>query len=106
VKVRFRQAANLYAELSDHMKREDEHRRALRLGGVARKRLQRRTTNTGKGAKALDRVVSRFTPLVGIHRCMEYRATLRADVQLRVDGALFESLTAAARACVGRSVNG
>jgi hypothetical protein len=106
VKGRLRQAANLYAELSDHMKVEDEHRRALRLGGVARKRLQRRTSNAGKGAKALDRVVTRSARLVGTHRSTEYRALLRADWQLRVDGTLYESPTAAARSCVGRSVNG
>ena len=106
VKGRLRQAANLYAQLSDHMKREDEHRRALRLGGVARKRLQRRTTNTGKGAKALDRVVSRSTPLRGRYADTEYRALFRVDGQLRVDGTLYDSPSAAARACTKRTMNG
>jgi hypothetical protein len=103
---RLRAASNLWKALAEHMKAEDEHRRAVILGGVAQRRLRRKTTSNGKGAKALQRIVTRSTLLKAVHLGVEYRATLRPDGHLWIGNELFGSPTAAARACAGRTING
>lgn len=103
---RLRQATDLWKALAEHAEQKDEHQRAATLGGKAKKQLRRRTTNSGKGAKALVQVVSRATRLQGTHKGNVFHAVLRPDGHLRMDGALYQSPTAAARVCVGRTVSG
>lgn len=103
---RLKQASNLWRELAQHAKQHDERHRAAVLGGHARERLRKKTTNSGKGAKALVSIVSRTTQLRGTHKGKLFIAALRPDGQLRMKGALYQSPTAAARECVGRSVSG
>lgn len=103
---RLKHADNLWTPLSAHMRAEDEHRRAVILGGAAKERLRRRTTTSGKGAKALERVVARATPLRATHKDVEYRGTLYPNGELRVGHQRYPSPSAAGKACVGRSVNG
>lgn len=104
---RLRQTRNLYPELAKTMAQRDAHRRAALLGGAVARRLRRRQAAKGKkGAAALKGIAGRRIALRGLHKGVTHRATLRVDGQVRYDGKLYGSVSAAARAAVGRHTNG
>lgn len=106
VRGKFGRAENLYPSLSRAMSDADAKNRAYLLGGVAELRLRRRLTRASKGAKALAGVASHRILLRGTYLEKVYRASLLRTGQVRYAGKLYPSPTAAARAVVGRNVNG
>jgi hypothetical protein len=103
---RFGRAADLYRALNREMAETDAEQRAHFLGGAAQARLRRRRARGATGAKALAGLSTQRTPLRAKHKGKSYRASLRKDGQVRYRGRLYPSPTAAARAVVGRTVNG
>lgn len=107
VSGRLRQATNLYPALATAMSLRDERLRAALLGGTVAKRLRRRQATAGtKGAAALRGLAGKRLALRGTNRDTTHTAALRVDGQVSYGGALYTSPTAAARAAVGRAVNG
>lgn len=107
VSGRLGHALNLSRDLHAAMANRDARRRADLVGGPASRRLRRKQLATGKrGADALQGIVTRRVVVQGVHKDTTYRGVLRVDGQVRFGGELYESATAAARAAVGRSING
>ncbi len=106
VRGKFGRAADLYRSLYKEMADADAKRRAHLLGGVAELRLRRRLTRASKGAKALAGLAAHRIPLRGMHKQVTHKASLLRTGQVRYRGKLYPSPTAAARAAVGRAVNG
>jgi hypothetical protein len=114
---RLRAAKNLYPSLHASMSLRDAERRAGLLGGVAAKRLQRKLIRAAtRPAKVSQRqkgdaypaagIASVRLPLQGTYKGTTYSATLRRDGQIRLDGILYPSPTAAATMAIGRRMNG
>jgi hypothetical protein len=106
VRGKFGRAADLYRSMYREMADSDAKRRAHLLGGVAERRLRRRLTRGSKGAKALAGLSAQRIPLRGRRDGVLYRASLLRTGQVRYRGRLYPSPTAAARAALGRTVNG
>ena len=106
VRGRFGRAADLYRLLNRAMSDADSKRRAHLLGGVAELRLRRRLTRASTGVKALKGLASQRIQLRGAHKGTIHKASLLPSGQLRYRKKLYTSPTAAARAAVGRTVNG
>ena len=95
-------ATDLKFALNREMARRDEAQRAHDLGGYVERRLRRRRTKGGHLADLFDRRI----PLRAEWRDETFHATLRKDGSISFKRKSYSSPTAAARAVVGRSVNG
>jgi hypothetical protein len=106
VSGRIRHAQNLSRSLAAEMAKRDAERRDQLLGGFAAKRKRRKQLRSGKGATALQGIAGRRVLLRGALKGESYRATLRADGQVRYGKRLFKSPSAAATPATGRRKNG
>lgn len=88
------------------MRDADSTRRAALLGGHFVRNRVRRNTARKSGTLVLAGLVARRMPLHGVYKGEAYKATLLKDGHVSYGGQKYESPTAAARAVVGRQVNG
>jgi hypothetical protein len=103
---KFSASVNLLSTLNRLMSDADADRRARLLGGAVARRRRRNKTKKAKGSLPLAGVVDRRVPLRATFKGYEYRATLRTDGRLSYSRVLYDSPTGAAKAAVGRTVNG
>jgi hypothetical protein len=103
---KFSASENLLLVLNRAMSEADADLRARLLGGTVARRRRRAKTRRTKGTLALAGVVDRRLPLRARYKDKEFRATLRTDGQLSFSRQMYESPTGAARAAVGRAING
>jgi Restriction Enzyme Adenine Methylase Associated len=99
-------ATDLKFALNRAIARRDEAQRAVDLGGYVARRLRRSRTKGGHGSLVLAGLFERRTPLRAEWRDETFRATLRMDGFITFRKKSYSSPTAAARAVVGRTVNG
>jgi hypothetical protein len=92
--------------LNREMARRDAARRARDLGGYVARRLRRSRTKDGHGSLVLAGLFERRMPLRAKWRNETFHATLRKDGLISFRRKSYRSPTAAARAVVGRTVNG
>ena len=102
----FAQSKNLHPIINNMIKEVEADQRARVLGGSTARRRRRRKARQATGSEALAGVFERAVRLRGEHSGYEYRASLRRNGTISYDGHVFDSPTGAARAAVGRSVNG
>jgi hypothetical protein len=103
---KFAASVSLLNTLNRIMSNADADRRARILGGNIARRRRRVKTRNAKGTLALAGVVDRRLPLRARYKEEQFRATLRTDGRLSHASKLYDTPTAAARAVVGRTVNG
>jgi hypothetical protein len=106
VKGNFGGSTNLYRTLHRAMTVHDADKRASLLGGHAARQRRRRKTSQAKGTLVLAGSVDRRLPLRAKYKGNLYRATLRLDGYISLDGQHYESPSAAARSIVKRQING
>ncbi|MFB3910061.1 MAG: hypothetical protein ACE15D_16855 [Candidatus Eisenbacteria bacterium] len=103
---KFVSSSNLYPKLNQLMCDADADQRARLLGGRVAARRRRIKTAKAKGTRVLSGVVDRRLPLRAGYKDAVYKATLRTDGWIRCGNAIFDSPTGAAKAILGRNVNG
>lgn len=94
--------SDLHHRVAEHQADE----RARLLGGAPARKRRRRKAAAAKGSLVLAGSIDRLMQLRGEYKGQRYRATLRKDGHVSYDGTLYTSPTAAAKAVVGRTVNG
>jgi len=80
--------------------------RDARIGGSVARRLVRNATAKGRGTLVLQGRLDRRKCLCATYKGKEYTATLRKSGYIAYAGKKYPSPTGAARAIVGRNVNG
>jgi hypothetical protein len=106
VRGRLPGAVDQRRRLHREMRERDSARHASLLGGhLARKRVKK-AVSKGHGTLVLAGKLDRRIRLRGTYKGTQYLASLRRDGYISYDGDLYESPTSAAKAVVGRAVNG
>lgn len=106
VKGKFPRALNLLKELDATLRSRDADNRARLLGGAVARRRRRAKASKRRGKEALSGLNERRIALRARYKGKSYRASLRKDGLISYDGSRYRSPTGAARAIVGRVVNG
>jgi len=106
VKGGFSGSKNLYADLSRRVKEFEADRLATLLGGAFAKRRRKTKAKRGKGDAALRGITERRVPLRGAYKGNAFRASLRKDGCIYMNGRRFKSPSAAARVITKRPTNG
>jgi hypothetical protein len=106
VQGRLANAMDLRRDLYRAMKELDKQNHASLLGGSVARRLVRNATAKGRGTLVLQGRLDRRKCLCATYKGKEYTATLRKSGYIAYAGKKYPSPTAAARAIVGRNVNG
>lgn len=106
VQGRLANAMDLRRDLHRAMKDRDKQNHASLLGGSVARRLVRNATATARGTLVLQGRLDRRKRLCATYKGKEYTATLRKSGYIAYAGEKYPSPTAAARAIVGRNVNG
>jgi hypothetical protein len=106
VKGKLKGAKDIGRTLNTMMADSDADRRARLLGGHVARRRRRTNLGARRGSLGLAGLLDRRITLVGTYRGEKYRASLRKDGKIQYGGEIYSSPTMAAKAIVGRAVNG
>jgi len=106
VKGRLPGAHDLKRDLNRKVSEHQADERARLLGGAFAKNRRRKKAASGKGTLVLAGSVERRLVLRADFKGERYLASLRKDGYISYKGTLYESPSAAAKAIVGRAVNG
>jgi hypothetical protein len=106
VKGRLAGARDLKKELNNKVAAHHADERARLLGGALARNRRRRKAASGNGTLVLAGSVERRMSLRADYKGYRYTGTLRKDGHISYDGNLYKTPTAAAKAVVGRTVNG
>jgi predicted GIY-YIG superfamily endonuclease len=99
-------ASDLKRELMQCMKQSRRLHEAEMLGGGVAKQKRKRAAKGARGSKALSALAGRRRRLWAKYKGKDYSAILTTKGQVRFDGTLYDSPSAAAKAVVGRHCNG
>jgi hypothetical protein len=106
VRGRMKRSSNLSKLLQIEIKRVDENNRAALFGVNALRIRRKRITRRTKGTLMLSGLIEKRMSLRGERNGKKFKATLRRDGYTWYKGKRFESPSGAARAALGRIVNG
>ncbi len=106
VSGRFMESTNLHRELNRKIKDFDNERRAKLLGKRVSRRHPHKKVSLRKKKTSLKDLVTRRMILRATYKGKQYRATLRKNGTIDVNGEIYDSPSGAAVAIVGHAVSG
>lgn len=99
-------ARDLKADVNRGVKAQQDDERARLLGGNFARVRRRRKAAAHKGSLVFAGSMDKRVPLIADYKGGRFKASLRKDGRISYQRQLFDSPTAAAKAVVGRAVNG
>jgi hypothetical protein len=99
-------AKDIGRQLNTMMSDSDANKRARLIGGTVARRRRKTTLSAVRGSLGLAGLLERRMSLIGHYKGEKYRASILKSGRIRYKGRLFNSPTSAAKAIVGRIVNG
>lgn len=102
----FVDSTDLKRALNQQIKEDDADKRARLLGGHVHRQRRRKKATSAKGAGSLAGLQDRRRSLRGYHKGWEYSASLLKSGQIRYGNKVYDSPSAAAKACINRPVSG